>query len=170
MVWKPPNGGTTVEPPPPVMNSGEPVLPSRLLKKKLKSLGSGLQIGAFVFLLRLTVEIGLRYVSQIRLGFELLSANNDLDQDKLGEMIRLLKVKEKQREAAENSNGKPPVKKQSAGELRLHKDINELNLPRTCRMSFPNGKNDLMNFEVTIRPDEGYYKFLLRIDIYKKRW
>lgn len=36
-------------------------------------------------------------------------------------MIKLFKVKEKQRELAENANGKPPVKKQSAGELRLHK-------------------------------------------------
>ncbi|KAK2994787.1 hypothetical protein RJ640_021019 [Escallonia rubra] len=72
-------------------------------------------------------------------------------------MIKLFKVKEKQRELAENSNGKPPVKKQSAGELRLHRDISELNLPKTCSISFPNGKDDLMNFEVTIRPDEGYY-------------
>ena len=38
-------------------------------------------------------------------------------------MIGLFKAKEKQREAAENSNGKPPGKKQSAGELRLHKGI-----------------------------------------------
>lgn len=72
-------------------------------------------------------------------------------------MIKLFKVKEKQREIAENANGKPPVKKQSAGELRLHKDITELNLPKTCTISFPNGKDDLMNFEVTVRPDEGYY-------------
>ncbi|TMX02076.1 hypothetical protein EJD97_022656 [Solanum chilense] len=72
-------------------------------------------------------------------------------------MIKLFKVKEKQREQAENANGKPPVKKQSPGELRLHKDISELNLPKTCSISFPNGKDDLMNFEVTIRPDEGYY-------------
>lgn len=36
-------------------------------------------------------------------------------------MIKLFKVKEKQKELAENANGKPPVKKQSAGELRLHK-------------------------------------------------
>ncbi|GJU96662.1 NEDD8-conjugating enzyme Ubc12-like protein [Tanacetum coccineum] len=72
-------------------------------------------------------------------------------------MIKLFKVKERQRELAENSNGKPPVKKQSAGELRLHKDISELNLPKTCSISFPNGKDDLMNFEVTIRPDDGYY-------------
>lgn len=36
-------------------------------------------------------------------------------------MIKLFKVKEKQRENAENANGKTPVKKQSAGELRLHR-------------------------------------------------
>ena len=39
----------------------------------------------------------------------------------LGKMIKLFKVKEKQREIAENAKGKAPVKKQSAGELRLHK-------------------------------------------------
>lgn len=36
-------------------------------------------------------------------------------------MIKLFKVKEKQREIAANANGKPPVKKQTAGELRLQK-------------------------------------------------
>ncbi|KAL8160384.1 hypothetical protein V2J09_001921 [Rumex salicifolius] len=72
-------------------------------------------------------------------------------------MIRLFKVREKQRELAENNNGKTPVKKQSAGELRIHKDMSELNLPKSCKISFTNGKDDLMNFEVTIRPDEGYY-------------
>ncbi|KAF7138526.1 hypothetical protein RHSIM_Rhsim07G0236200 [Rhododendron simsii] len=70
-------------------------------------------------------------------------------------MIRLFKVKEKHRELAEN--GKTAIKKQSAGELRLHKDISELNLPKTCSISFPNGKDDLMNFQVTIRSCEGYY-------------
>lgn len=40
-----------------------------------------------------------------------------------GKMIKLFKVKEKQREIAENANGKTPVKKQSAGELRLHKGL-----------------------------------------------
>ncbi|XVE93552.1 hypothetical protein REPUB_Repub01dG0204700 [Reevesia pubescens] len=75
----------------------------------------------------------------------------------LGKMIKLFKIKEKQREIAENANGKASVKKQSAGELRLHKDISELNQPKTCSISFSNGKDDLMNFEVTIRRDEGYY-------------
>jgi ubiquitin-conjugating enzyme E2 M len=36
-------------------------------------------------------------------------------------------------------------------------DIAELNLPMTTKISFPNGKDDLMNFEATIKPDEGYY-------------
>ncbi|WJZ83735.1 hypothetical protein VitviT2T_003391 [Vitis vinifera] len=85
------------------------------------------------------------------------SASFDCFNFQAGKMIKLFKVKEKQREIAENANGKAPVKKQSAGELRLHKDISELNLPKTCCISFPNGKDDLMSFEVTIRPDEGYY-------------
>ncbi|PIA55635.1 hypothetical protein AQUCO_00700149v1 [Aquilegia coerulea] len=72
-------------------------------------------------------------------------------------MIKLFKVKEKQRENAANANGKAPVKKQSAGELRLNKDISELTLAKTTTIAFPNVQ-DLMNFEVTIRPDEGYYQ------------
>ncbi|GFY89950.1 ubiquitin-conjugating enzyme family protein [Actinidia rufa] len=70
-------------------------------------------------------------------------------------MIKLFKVKGKQ--MAENTHGTAGVKKQSAGELRLHKDIGDLNLHKTCSIAFPNGKDDLMNFEVTIRPDDGYY-------------
>lgn len=38
-------------------------------------------------------------------------------------MIRLFKVKEKQKELAENANGGVPIKKQTAGELRLHKGL-----------------------------------------------
>ncbi|KAK6916537.1 Ubiquitin-conjugating enzyme E2 [Dillenia turbinata] len=71
-------------------------------------------------------------------------------------MIRVFKVKEQQKEATENAKGSP-IKKQSVGELRLHKDISELNLPNGCKISFVNGKDDLMNFEVSIQPDEGYY-------------
>ncbi|KAJ4715046.1 Ubiquitin-conjugating enzyme family protein [Melia azedarach] len=73
-------------------------------------------------------------------------------------MIRLFKVKEKQKEDAENNSGVVPTKKQTAGELRLNRDITELNLPDSCSISFPSGKDDLMNFEVSIKPDEGYYK------------
>jgi len=37
-------------------------------------------------------------------------------------------------------------------------DISELNLPKNADISFPNGKDDLMNFEVMLRPEEGYYE------------
>jgi ubiquitin-conjugating enzyme E2 M len=73
-------------------------------------------------------------------------------------MIKLFSVKQKQKEAAESANGRAPVKKQSAGELRVQKDISELNLAKTTSISFPNGKDNLLNFEITIRPDEGYYQ------------
>ncbi|XP_048444566.1 NEDD8-conjugating enzyme Ubc12-like [Pyrus x bretschneideri] len=72
-------------------------------------------------------------------------------------MIRLFKVKEKQKETAENARENGLVKKQSAGELRLHRDISELNMPEECKISFPNGKDDLMDFEITITPYRGYY-------------
>jgi hypothetical protein len=38
-------------------------------------------------------------------------------------MINLFKVKEKNKENAAAANGKPAVKKQSPGELRLHKGL-----------------------------------------------
>jgi hypothetical protein len=36
-------------------------------------------------------------------------------------MINFSKIKQKHTEAAKNANGRPPAKKQSAGELVLHK-------------------------------------------------
>ncbi|XP_025887181.1 NEDD8-conjugating enzyme Ubc12-like isoform X2 [Solanum lycopersicum] len=72
-------------------------------------------------------------------------------------MINLIKVREKQKEAAENAGSKTPIKEQTASKLRVHRDISELTLPSICTIEFPNGKDDLMNFEVSIKPDEGYY-------------
>lgn len=40
-------------------------------------------------------------------------------------------------------------------------DISELNLAKTISIHFPNGKDNLLNFEITIRPDEGYYQWVL---------
>ena len=42
-------------------------------------------------------------------------------------MIRLFKIKDQKKEDAANANGRAPGKKQSAGELRLHKGIAILN-------------------------------------------
>ncbi|KAL5704850.1 CAAX prenyl protease [Ranunculus cassubicifolius] len=109
-------------------------------------------------------------------------------------MIRLFKVKEKERDASENANRvfssfsdltigenhntvfssfsnldlhENPIqmpslaentgKIQTMGELRLYKDISELSLPKITALVFPNGKQDMMHFEVSIWPDEGCY-------------
>ena len=37
-------------------------------------------------------------------------------------------------------------------------DISELALPRTMSIAFPNGKDDLLNFVISIKPDEGFYR------------
>ncbi|XP_024370418.1 NEDD8-conjugating enzyme Ubc12 [Physcomitrium patens] len=70
-------------------------------------------------------------------------------------MIKLFSVKQKQKE--DNAKGRP-VKKQSAGELRVQKDISELNLAKTTTISFPDGQDNLLSLEITIRPDEGHYQ------------
>jgi ubiquitin-conjugating enzyme E2 M len=44
--------------------------------------------------------------------------------------------------------------------MDLFADISELNLAKTTSISFPNGKDNLLNFEITIRPDEGYYQLV----------
>ncbi|KAI4316789.1 hypothetical protein L6164_024734 [Bauhinia variegata] len=64
-----------------------------------------------------------------------------------------------QTEAAASFKALAPVKNQCAGALRVYEDLSELNLPEMCDISFPNGKDDLMNFEIS-----NYYvggKFLL---------
>ena len=40
-----------------------------------------------------------------------------------GKMINLFKIKDQKREESGNATGRAPVKKQSAGELRLHKGL-----------------------------------------------
>eukprot|EP00245_Coleochaete_scutata_P000282 TRINITY_DN10354_c0_g1_i1.p1 TRINITY_DN10354_c0_g1~~TRINITY_DN10354_c0_g1_i1.p1 ORF type:complete len:185 (-),score=42.03 TRINITY_DN10354_c0_g1_i1:1115-1669(-) len=73
-------------------------------------------------------------------------------------MIKLFSVKQKQKEQAESANGQKPAKKQTAGELRVQKDITELNLAKTTSIAFPHGRDNLLNFEINIKPDEGYYQ------------
>lgn len=74
-------------------------------------------------------------------------------------MIKLFSVKEKQaKEAAAAAAAGTKGPKQSAGELRVTKDISELNLAKTTSIFFPDGKDKLLNFEVTIKPEEGFYR------------
>ncbi len=37
-------------------------------------------------------------------------------------------------------------------------DISELNLPKTVSIVFPDGRDKLLNFQIHIQPDEGYYR------------
>lgn len=66
-------------------------------------------------------------------------------------MIRLFKVKEKQKEDAENSSGGVPVKKQSAGELRLQKGFSYvlLNSFISSLMLVFAGKEDILSGSTT---------------------
>ncbi|KAK9808637.1 hypothetical protein WJX72_000977 [[Myrmecia] bisecta] len=72
-------------------------------------------------------------------------------------MIKLFSVKEKQKKEAASANGAKGVK-QSAGELRLQKDMSELNLSKGTTINFPEGKDKLLIFDITLRPQEGIYK------------
>jgi len=68
-------------------------------------------------------------------------------------MIKLFSLKAES-QSKQNTGG---AKKASAAQLRLQKDLSELQLPKTCQTEFPD-KDDLLNFKLTIEPDEGLYK------------
>jgi len=69
-------------------------------------------------------------------------------------MIKLFSLKQQKAKEAAEGNKK---KKTSASILRMQKDMSDMTLPPTCSMDFPD-PDDLLNFSVTIKPDEGYYK------------
>ncbi|CAD7004638.1 nedd8-conjugating enzyme Ubc12 [Ceratitis capitata] len=71
-------------------------------------------------------------------------------------MIKLFSLKQ-QKKDGEQLARTGQQKKASAAQLRIQKDINELNLPKTCATEFPD-PNDLLNFKLTICPDEGFYR------------
>ncbi|GLD68376.1 NEDD8-conjugating enzyme Ubc12 isoform X1 [Lates japonicus] len=66
-------------------------------------------------------------------------------------------VQKKDEESAGGNRTGAGGKKASAAQLRIQKDINELNLPKTCEINFPDD-DDLLNFRLIISPDEGFYK------------
>lgn len=69
-------------------------------------------------------------------------------------MLNLFSLKEKKEEGAKGAGTK---KKASAAQLRITKDINELELPKTCKTEFPD-PDDLLSFKLIIYPDEGFYR------------
>ena len=40
---------------------------------------------------------------------------------------------------------------------RAAQDISELNLPKRATIVFPEGRDKLLHFEISLKPDEGYY-------------
>lgn len=72
-------------------------------------------------------------------------------------MIKLFSVKEKQKKDAAAA-GDNKQNKQTAGEIRIQKDMAELQLPKNITIDFPDGKDKLMHFEIVIKPTEGYYR------------
>ncbi|XP_028417219.1 NEDD8-conjugating enzyme Ubc12-like [Dendronephthya gigantea] len=70
-------------------------------------------------------------------------------------MIKLFSLKQQKKEGeTSKSSG---VKRASAAQLRITKDINDLSLPKTCKIEFPD-PDDLLNFKLVIAPDEGFYR------------
>ncbi|KAL0639319.1 NEDD8-conjugating protein ubc12 [Maublancomyces gigas] len=71
-------------------------------------------------------------------------------------MLKIWSMKQQQ-QAASNAEGGQKKKKVTAAQLRAQKDITELSLPSTMRTHFPD-PDDILNFTLTIEPDEGMYK------------
>ncbi|KAI7870848.1 putative ubiquitin-conjugating enzyme E2 [Spinellus fusiger] len=47
--------------------------------------------------------------------------------------------------------------KTSAAQIRVQKDLAELEIPKTITLTFPDSA-DILNFKVNITPDEGFYR------------
>ena len=52
---------------------------------------------------------------------------------------------------------------------RLLADISELNLAKGSTIVFPEGKDKLLKFEITLRPDEGIYRFASWLHYFKSQ-
>ncbi|KAK2714221.1 NEDD8-conjugating enzyme Ubc12-like [Artemia franciscana] len=70
-------------------------------------------------------------------------------------MFKLITLKNKRRE--EQFLGRHIQERASLAHLRIQKDLDELNLPKTCAIEFPD-PDDLLNFKLVICPDESFYK------------
>ncbi len=82
-------------------------------------------------------------------------------------MLNLFSLKNEKKD--EKSEGGHVAKRASAAQLRITKDINEMELPKTCKTEFPD-PDDLLNFRLVIAPDEGFYrggKFTFRYNVTK---
>ncbi len=72
-------------------------------------------------------------------------------------MIKLFTLKQQKKDGSDLGSKGMGQKKASAAQLRISKDVNELSLPKTCEVVFPD-TDDLLNFKLIISPDEGFYR------------
>ncbi|KAH6945525.1 hypothetical protein HPB50_008836 [Hyalomma asiaticum] len=72
-------------------------------------------------------------------------------------MTKLFCLKQQQKQAEATGNKPASQKRASAAQLRITKEINELNLPKTRQIEFPD-PGDLRNFDLVIWPDEDFYR------------
>ncbi|XP_078485526.1 NEDD8-conjugating enzyme Ubc12-like [Ciona intestinalis] len=71
-------------------------------------------------------------------------------------MIKLFSLKQQKKDEVAVGGSHAGKSKPTAAQLRLTKDLNELQLPKTCKTEFPD-PNNLLKFKLIINPDEGYY-------------
>jgi len=71
-------------------------------------------------------------------------------------MMKIWSMKQKA-QAAANAEGGPRKKKVTAAQLRVQRDLAELEPSKTWKTEFPD-PDDILNFVLTIEPDEGMYK------------
>ncbi|ORX95543.1 ubiquitin-conjugating enzyme/RWD-like protein [Clohesyomyces aquaticus] len=72
-------------------------------------------------------------------------------------MLKIWSMKQKQQQDEAAATGGAKKKKVTAAQLRVQKDLSELSLGSTMKTNFPN-PDDILNFTLTIEPDEGMYK------------
>ena len=68
-------------------------------------------------------------------------------------MIRIFGPKGSQRDEEEKKQPEGGAKRRSAGEIRLQKEISELDLPRNVVIEFPRD-SDIMNFDIRLTVDD----------------
>ncbi|KAJ3065383.1 NEDD8-conjugating protein ubc12 [Quaeritorhiza haematococci] len=70
-------------------------------------------------------------------------------------MLNIMSLKKNKAAQGDAASKKP---KTTAAQIRLQKDLGDMDkLPKTMTMTFPD-PNDVFNFVLTITPDEGFYR------------
>ncbi|KPI40343.1 NEDD8-conjugating enzyme UBC12 [Cyphellophora attinorum] len=72
-------------------------------------------------------------------------------------MLKIWSMKQQQQKDEQAAGATQKKKKVTAAQLRVQKDLSELALGATMKTTFPN-PDDILNFTLTIEPDEGMYK------------